>query len=66
MMIRDSNVAKIDRRAREWARANAVDSYRYSAASSWYRSAFDAGVITRDEYHSARLYYGASWDYAGD
>jgi hypothetical protein len=53
-------------RVNTWARTNLPEHYMNSSRMVYFRQAFTAGIITKDELEDARLYYGRLWDYTGD
>lgn len=53
-------------RVHTWADSNLHEHYLDSSRMVYFRQAFAAGIITKDELEDARLYYGRLWDYTGD
>jgi len=49
-----------------WAKTNVPNEYNYNSRMTYWGSAFTAGIITRDDYDLARVYFGPIWDYVGD
>jgi len=49
-----------------WARNTVPNEYNHSSRMVYFRQALTAGIITKDEFEDARLYYGNLWDYVGD
>lgn len=49
-----------------WARVNAKCDYMYGAPYTYYRSALQENIITKEEHDFAKLIIGVLWDYRGD
>lgn len=58
--------AELNRAVQDWASKQAPYSYRYGSPASYYGDALAEGMISQDEYESARIKYGEGWNYAGD
>lgn len=54
------------RMVEKWARENRPDAYRYSSPASYWSDALYESVITPDEFHSGKMFWGDSWDRSGD
>ena len=50
----------------EWAKEYDIDSTRYAAKYSWYRSAQGEGFITEEELNAASKFFGDMFHYTGD
>ena len=65
-MLSITPINTIITRVNTWARSNVPNDYNNSSRMVYFRQAFAAGIITKDELEDARLYYGRLWDYTGD
>lgn len=66
MDLTDIDISAVIKRVNTWASVHARDMYMYSSRMTYFGNAFDVGIITKNEYDAARIYFGNLWDYVGD
>jgi hypothetical protein len=60
------NMQEIIDKVNSWAKENDRDNYNYSSRMVFFRNAFHAGIITKEQYEASETYYGRLWNYVGD
>jgi 2-hydroxy-3-keto-5-methylthiopentenyl-1-phosphate phosphatase len=60
------NIEEVIKTVNKWARENDSTSYNYSSRMTFFRNAFHAGIITKEQYEASEKYYGRLWNYVGD
>ena len=56
----------IENKVISWARENVPNQYNYSSRAAYWRSAKNAGIITKEDLSRAYDVYGHMIDYTGD